>query len=332
MVPRLSSVEGLCSSLLWTACLSLLVFLFYWRGVASFTLLKAVPIPGPRQWPYFGNLPDVIKYGGMHSMLWEYFQRYGRVYKMGFGRRPTIVITDPEMIKQITIKEFPKFQNRWFPEVNPPIISFLFIAKDDQWKRIRTTLSPTFSATKLKEVIPLMEEASDVLTGKLTEAAKTGEDGKFDYFPEYCFFLAASFANFSQSRLAVVKSFLWGVNETKLIVERKYPTQPPAKSWFATGGSERGGRAPPLFLDQTEGRRAEKKFFGDRPPPLSKGPTIRKVMEGVGNFQLPRIFFSLTACAGIFLVKPSTRIFFSDKYCFFLNTEILIHYLCFCAL
>ena len=112
------------------------------------------------------------------------------------------------MIKQITIKEFPKFQNRWFPEVNPPMSSFLFIAKDDKWKRVRTTLSPTFSATKLKEVIPLMEEASDLLTGKLTEAAKTGGDGKFDYFPEYCFLLAASFANFSQSRLAVVKSFL----------------------------------------------------------------------------------------------------------------------------
>ena len=65
-----------------------------------------------------------------------------------------------------------------------------------------------------------MEEASDVLTGKLTEAAKTSEDGKYDYFPEYCFLLAASFANFSQSRLAVVK----------LIVERQSPTQPPAKS------------------------------------------------------------------------------------------------------
>ena len=148
----------------------------------------------------------------MHSMLWEYFQRYGRVYKMGFGRRPTIVITDPEMIKQITIKEFPKFQNRWFPEVNPPMSSFLFIAKDDQWKQIRTTLSPTFSATKLKEVIPLMEEASDVLTGKLTEAAKTSEDGKYDYFPEYCFLLAASFANsllsvsFSSGQVLLMRS------------------------------------------------------------------------------------------------------------------------------
>lgn len=130
---------------------------------------------------------------------------------MGFGRRPTIVITDPEMIKQITIKEYPKFQNRWFPEVNPPMSSFLFIAKDDQWKRICTTLSPTFSETKLKEVIPLMEEASDVLTGKLTEAAKTGEDGKFDYFPEYFFFVGCQFrkllsVSFSSGQVLLMRS------------------------------------------------------------------------------------------------------------------------------
>ena len=109
-------------------------------------------------------------------MLWEYSKRYGRVFKMAFGRRPTVVVTDPEMIKQITIKEFHKFQNRWFPEVNPPINSFLFIAQDEQWKKIRTTLSPTFSAMKLKEVIPLMDEAAEILARKLKLAAsKTGE-------------------------------------------------------------------------------------------------------------------------------------------------------------
>ena len=71
-----------------------------------------------------------------------------------------------------------------------------------------------------------------------------------------------------------------------------------------------------------------------------KGRTIRKVMGvgGLGNFQLARIFFffSLTASAGFFFfqVNPSALFFFffSEKYCFFLNSEILIHYLCFCAL
>ena len=34
-----------------------------------------------------------------------------------------------------------------------------------------------------------------------------------------------------------------------------------------------GGPGPPLFFDQNETRRAEKNFFGDRPPPrpLSQG-------------------------------------------------------------
>ena len=39
-----------------------------------------------------------------------------------------------------------------------------------------------------------------------------------------------------------------------------------------SGGSRGGARPRFLFLDQTEARRAKKKkFFGDRPFPLSKG-------------------------------------------------------------
>ena len=43
---------------------------------------------------------------------------------------------------------------------------------------------------------------------------------------------------------------------------------------YGSSGRSRGGaRSPPLFLVQTEGRRAEKIFFCDRPPPppLSQG-------------------------------------------------------------
>ena len=41
-------------------------------------------------------------------------------------------------------------------------------------------------------------------------------------------------------------------------------------------GGARGGTTPPhLFLVQTEARRAEKIFFGDRPPALSNGPDDR---------------------------------------------------------
>ena len=39
---------------------------------------------------------------------------------------------------------------------------------------------------------------------------------------------------------------------------------------MADPGEGPGGPAP-FFLDQTEARRAENIFLGDRPPPLSKG-------------------------------------------------------------
>ena len=45
--------------------------------------------------------------------------------------------------------------------------NFLSIAKDEQWRRIRSTFSPAFSVAELKEVIPLMEEATDILAKKL---------------------------------------------------------------------------------------------------------------------------------------------------------------------
>ena len=53
--------------------------------------------------------------------------------------------------------------------------SFLPIANDEQWRRIRSTFSPAFSAAKLKEVIPLIGEATDILAKKLLAAANTGE-------------------------------------------------------------------------------------------------------------------------------------------------------------
>ena len=67
-----------------------------------------------------------------------------------------------------------------------------------------------------------------------------------------------------------------------------------------------------------------------------KGRTIRKVMGrgggGGGGFSAgTNFFFSRTTCAGIFFPgeTPCTNFFFRQILLFF-NSEILIHYLCFC--
>ena len=156
--------------------LGLLVFI-YWQGLHRYnSILGGSPLPGPKPWPWIGNLPDIFKYGGIHKMFLNYFYKYGRVHKMCFGRTPVIVVSDPEIVKQIMVKDFWKFSNRpAFIKPNPPLSSGLFLARDETWKRIRHTLTPTFTATKLKQIVPIIDDASHKLLGKMQTFSETGE-------------------------------------------------------------------------------------------------------------------------------------------------------------
>ena len=160
----------------WISLLFLITALVYWFGVCDFALISHVPLPGPEPWPYFGNLLEVAKFGGLHKAFVEYGKKYGKVYKMYMGRSPSIVVADPEMLKHILVKDFDKFRNR--PDAmrgNAPIDKGLFDARDEAWKKLRSILTPGFSALKLKEHVPRIEYAVDTLLSKLEKFARNGK-------------------------------------------------------------------------------------------------------------------------------------------------------------
>lgn len=161
----------------WLALIVGILIFLYWQGLYNYNaILGGSPLPGPKPWPWVGNLLDVFKYDGIHKMLLEYFHKYGRVYKICIGRTPSIVVCDPEIVKQVMVKEFSKFPNRPpFVKPFPPFDSGLFVARDEPWKRIRTTLTPTFTAAKLKQIVPIIENASDALSNKMQKFAETGK-------------------------------------------------------------------------------------------------------------------------------------------------------------
>ena len=154
----------------------LAVLFLYWYGTRGFANLKKLNVPGPKPLPFIGNFLEARKYEGIQLMHLDYVKKYGKVFVICLGEKPSLVVADPELLKQIMIKDFANFRNHFeFIKPTPAFSKNVFNARDDTWKRIRNTLTPTFSAGKMKLMVPLIETSCDTLMEKLEKIADSGE-------------------------------------------------------------------------------------------------------------------------------------------------------------
>ena len=90
-----------------------LVFVIYWHYVTNFTKLRSLDLSGPTPLPIFGNLLLFIKNAdSVHELQRQNQKTYGRVFGFYLLKTPTIVVSDPEILKVILVKEFEKFHDR----------------------------------------------------------------------------------------------------------------------------------------------------------------------------------------------------------------------------
>jgi len=73
-------------------------------------------IPGPAPLPSVGSTLDVLRIGGLHKAFQQYEADYGSVFQVQIGSNSTfILVADPDLTRQITMSDFPKFRNRNAP-------------------------------------------------------------------------------------------------------------------------------------------------------------------------------------------------------------------------
>ena len=128
----------------------------------------------PNSKPLIGHLMD---YGGTsaHIAQVEYQKQFGKVYATLFFHVPTIWIGDADVLKSVLVKEFSNFSNRKQITKSPrPFNTTLLELRDTNWKRVRNVLVPAFSASKLKCVVPFIQQGSDELLQKVIEADDNG--------------------------------------------------------------------------------------------------------------------------------------------------------------
>ena len=91
----------------------LFAVLVYWHYVVHFTYLKDIGLRGPTPLPLVGNSLNFMLYGlTLHERQLEDQKTYGRIYGMYLMKTPSIVVSDPEILKVVLVKEFEKFHDR----------------------------------------------------------------------------------------------------------------------------------------------------------------------------------------------------------------------------
>ncbi|XP_051242591.1 cytochrome P450 3A40 [Dicentrarchus labrax] len=157
----------------WTLLVTLITLFFvyvYW----PYGTFKKMGIPGPKPIPFFGTMLAYRK--GFMNFDSECFQKYGKTWGIYDGRQPVLCITDVSMIKTVLIKEcYSLFTNRRNFRLNGPLYDAVSIAEDDQWRRIRSVLSPSFTSGRLKEMFGIMKQHSANLISSMKKKADKDE-------------------------------------------------------------------------------------------------------------------------------------------------------------
>ncbi|XP_077564655.1 cytochrome P450 3A13-like [Haemaphysalis longicornis] len=107
----------------------------------------------------------------------ERYQKFGRVFGIYEGGKPTLVVADPDLVKQILVKDCHVFPNGRLLQAKDGLLSKTMIfAHVDLWRKIRPVASPAFSAGKLRKMNHLIEHCAEVTCQHIKQAAQEEED------------------------------------------------------------------------------------------------------------------------------------------------------------
>lgn len=91
--------------------------------------------------------------GDLIADHYDYYTRQGaRYFGLYYINKPALVLLDPNLIKNVLIKDFKYFTDRgfYYNEKDDPLSAHLFSLSGHKWRKLRLKLNPTFTSGKLK--------------------------------------------------------------------------------------------------------------------------------------------------------------------------------------
>jgi cytochrome P450 len=152
------------------------VILLYWYSTRNHNYWKKKGVPFVEPYPLFGNTIDVMR-NPVHEVEHKRYKKYGKIYGHFESNNPLLSVAEPALIREVLVKDFPSFPNRRVFNTGDPIIdNMLSLVRGDDWKRIRTIVTPTFTTGKIKRMLSILKDCSKTLVQNMKNDAKAGKN------------------------------------------------------------------------------------------------------------------------------------------------------------
>ncbi|XP_055619252.1 cytochrome P450 9e2-like [Toxorhynchites rutilus septentrionalis] len=159
-----------------------IVLYLYHRLTRNNDYFLSKPIPSLAVKPIFGSVgPLMLRKVSFAEFIQSIYDKFpnAKIFGMFELTTPVFVLRDPDLIKQLTVKDFdhfvdhvPSFGSSDYDHPNLVVAKSLFTLTGQKWKNMRATLSPAFTGSKMRQMFELIVECSENTARNFEEEAR----------------------------------------------------------------------------------------------------------------------------------------------------------------
>ncbi|XP_075986395.1 cytochrome P450 6B5-like [Anticarsia gemmatalis] len=160
--------------------LSIIITLIFVLANKKYNYWEKKNVPYAKPLPILGNYAKyilLIEYIG--TLVQKLCKQFPNAPYFGtyFGTEPTLVVQDPELLKNIFTKDFYYVSGREISKYTDREASTesIFFTGGDKWKVVRQSLTPLFTLAKMKNMFHLIEKRAHMLEDTLDRETKVSD-------------------------------------------------------------------------------------------------------------------------------------------------------------
>ena len=165
----------------WISFIAAIFIGLYFHFTRNFNFWHKLGVPYVKPTPFVGNLKDCVL---LKTTIGEQLQRiyneqsdkpYVGIFSFD---KPSLLIRDVELVKNILVKDFQTFVDRTFSfekKLDPLLSNILAVVRGQLWRHLRTNLTSVFTSRKMKLMFYLVDTCGMELADCLEKVTADGK-------------------------------------------------------------------------------------------------------------------------------------------------------------